>query len=76
MNDLIINGIAERDLNRTTEDGKSSSVHFIHFPFDKNLTCGEQGETIIETIATYHEPGPEQGWYTKKGDLVFGFYCE
>ncbi len=37
MNDLIINGIAERDLNRTKEDGKSSSVHFIHFPFDKNL---------------------------------------
>ena len=48
----------------------------LYFPFDKNLTCGEQGETIIETLATYHEPGPEQGWYTKKGDLVFGFYCE
>ena len=48
----------------------------LYFPFDTTLSCGEQGEEIIETIATYHGPGPEQGWYTKKGDLVFGFYCE
>ena len=48
----------------------------IHVPFDTTLSCAEQGEEIIETIATYHGPGPEQGWYTKKGDLIFGFYCE
>ena len=48
----------------------------IYIPFDTTLGCGEQGEEIIKTIATYHGPGPEQGWYTKKGDLVFGFYCE
>ena len=48
----------------------------IYLPFDLTLSCGEQGEEIIETVATYHGPGPEQGWYTKKGDLVFGFYCE
>ena len=29
----IINGIPEIDLNRTKSDGKTSSVHFIHFPF-------------------------------------------
>ena len=48
----------------------------IYIPFDTTLSCGKQGEEIIETIATYHGPGPEQGWYTKKDDLVFGFYCE
>ena len=48
----------------------------IYLPFDSTLSCGDQGEEIIETIATYHGPGPEQGWYTKEGKLVFGFYCE
>ena len=48
----------------------------IYIPFDTTVSCGDQGEEIIETIATYHGPGPEQGLYTKKGDLIFGFYCE
>ena len=48
----------------------------IYVPLNTTVSCGEQGEEIIEAIATYHGPGPEQGWYTKKGDLVFGFYCE
>ena len=26
-------GVPERDIDRTTEEGKTSSVHFIHFPF-------------------------------------------
>ena len=48
----------------------------IYIPFDTTTSCGEQGEEIIETIATYHGPGPEQGWYTKEGKLIFGFYCK
>jgi Protein of unknown function (DUF3501) len=28
-----IAAISEQDLERTTEDGKTSSVHFLHFPF-------------------------------------------
>ena len=48
----------------------------LYFPFDTTLGCAEQGREVIETIATYHGPGTNQGWYTKKGDLVFGFYCE
>ena len=48
----------------------------IHVPFDTTICCGEQGKEIIETIATYQGPGPEQGWYTKEGRLIFGFYCE
>ena len=48
----------------------------IYIPFDTTLSCGEQGEEIIETIATYHGPGPKQGWYTDHGALIYGFYCE
>ena len=48
----------------------------IHVPFDTTISCGEQGKEIIETIATYYGPGSDQGWYTKEGKLVFGFYCE
>ena len=48
----------------------------IYIPFDTTLSCGEQGEEIIEAIATYHGPGINQGWYTKEGKLIFGFYCE
>ena len=48
----------------------------LYFPFDTTLSCSEQGEEIIETIATYHGPGPKQGWYTDNGALIYGFYCK
>ena len=48
----------------------------IYIPFDTTLDCHEQGREAIESIATYEGPGPKQGWYTKKGALIFGFYCE
>ena len=48
----------------------------LNFPFDTTLSCAEQGEEIIETIATYHGPGTNQGWYTKNNDLIVGFYCK
>ena len=48
----------------------------MYIPFDTTTSCGEQGEEIIETIATYHGPGSDQGWYTKEGKLIYGFYCE
>lgn len=28
-----VKAVAEEDLERTTADGKTSSVHFLHFPF-------------------------------------------
>ena len=46
----------------------------LYFPFDSTLSCGEQGEEIMESIATYHGPGT--GWYTEHGSLIYGFYCE
>ena len=48
----------------------------LYFPFDSTLSCYEQGHEIMTSLATYHGPGPTQGWYTDRGDLVYGFYCE
>tara|TARA_R100000789_G_scaffold22075_1_gene24792 strand:- start:88 stop:273 length:186 start_codon:yes stop_codon:yes gene_type:complete len=48
----------------------------IYLPFDTTLGCYKQGNEAIETIATYHGPGAQQGWYTREGKLIYGFYCE
>ena len=48
----------------------------IYVPFNTTVSCAEQGEMVIEAIATYYGPGPNQGWYTKEGKLLYGFYCE
>ena len=36
IGDTIIYAEAEKDLDRTTADGKASAVHFLHFTFDDN----------------------------------------
>ena len=48
----------------------------IYVPFDTTLGCYEQGKEVIEIIATYRGPGPNQGWYTDHGTLIYGFYCK
>ena len=48
----------------------------IYIPFDTTLDCYDQGNETMESIATYHGPGPKQGWYTDQGALLYGFYCE
>ena len=48
----------------------------IYIPFDTTLDCYDQGVDIMESISTYHGPGPNQGWYTDHGTLIYGFYCE
>ena len=48
----------------------------LYFPFDDALDCYDQGNEIMESIATYEGPGTNQGWYTKEGKLVYGFYCK
>lgn len=42
--DMEVRGVPEVDLDRTTEDGKASSVQFIHFPFSE------------EQIAAFRQP--------------------
>ena len=48
----------------------------IYVPLNTTVNCGEQGQEIIEAMATYHGSGTNQGWYTKDGKLIYGFYCE
>ena len=48
----------------------------LYFPFDTTSDCYDQGNEIMESIATYHGPGIDQGWYTKEGKLIYGFYCK
>jgi len=49
------------------------------FPTVDNLKpdCFSQGYEILEKLATYHGPGPNQGWVLKDSNLqVGGWYCK
>ena len=51
----------------------------LNFPLNSKIDAGcfEQGQAIIEEIAHYEGPGPEQGWYLNNGKgMVAGFYCD
>jgi len=48
----------------------------LYFPFDNTIDCYDQGMEIMESVATYQGPGVNQGWYTKKDQLIYGFYCK
>ena len=50
----------------------------IVLPFEEGLTCSQQGDAYIEKIATYSDQTDtrDQGWYTSKGNLVYGYYCD
>ena len=39
--------------------------------------CFSQGHAILEKLATYHGPGPNQGWVVNDSYVqVGGWYCE
>ena len=41
--------------------------------------CFSQGYAILESLSTYHGPGPNQGWVLKKARIpieIAGWYCE
>jgi len=49
------------------------------FPMDKSIKpdCFSQGHAILQKLATYQGPGPEQGWYLNGTKIqVAGFYCD
>jgi len=52
----------------------------VYVPFDQTLGCYDQGMEIMESMATYQyeeeNPLTSQGWYTPKGKLIYGFYCQ
>jgi len=42
----------------------------------KAFDCFEQGYKILENIAAYHGPGPNQGWVLNSTKVeVAGWYC-
>ena len=52
------------------------SLGFIEIPYENKLSCMEQGSMWLEMHTTHQTPRPAaQGLYTKKGQLVYGFYC-
>ena len=39
--------------------------------------CFTQGYKVLEKLATYQGPGPEQGWYLNDTKIqVAGWYCQ
>jgi len=39
--------------------------------------CFSQGYAILEKLATYQGPGPEQGWILNDSNVyVAGWYCQ
>jgi hypothetical protein len=53
--DMEVRGVPEVDVDRTTEDGKASSVQFIHFPFSaEQVTAFREPKTQV-VIGFGHE---------------------
>lgn len=51
VGDETIRGEAERDVDRSTDEGKASSVHFLHFPFtDEQVRRFRAGDEIVAGI--------------------------
>lgn len=50
-----IAGVAEADLDRTTADGKASSVQFIHFPFTDAQVAAFRAEDAAVTVGFSHD---------------------
>jgi len=49
------------------------------FPTIENTKpdCFSQGYAILEQLATYHGPGPNQGWVLNDSNMyVEGWYCQ
>ena len=51
----VVTGVSEPDVDRTTADGKASSVQFLHFPFtEAQIKAFQEGETQV-LIGFKHE---------------------
>ena len=49
-----IRGMAEADMDRTRADGKTSSVHFVHFPFDDEAVDAMRSGNAEAVVAIEH----------------------
>ena len=55
IGEIEINAEAEEDIDRTTADGKASSVHFLHFKFTKELIEKFKSPNVMIKIGIEHE---------------------
>ena len=55
IGEIEINAEAEEDIDRTTADGKASSVHFLHFNFTKELIEKFKSPNVMIKIGIEHE---------------------
>lgn len=62
-----ISAVSETDLERTTEDGKTSSVHFLHFPMNANQISTFKSGGVDILVRIDH---PNYGHAAIMGDAV------
>lgn len=55
LNNELINGVPELDVNRTTAEGKASSVHFVHFPFTNDQVDAFRGPIASVAVGFNHK---------------------
>jgi len=55
VGDDRIAGVAETDVDRTTADGKASSVQFVHFPFTDVQVSAFRNEIVPVEVGFTHE---------------------
>ena len=55
VGDHVIRAVAEEDVDRTTADGKASSVQFLHFPFDDAAVAAFRDPANKVVLAIEHE---------------------
>tara|TARA_Y100000310_G_C20069745_1_gene528801 strand:+ start:57 stop:260 length:204 start_codon:yes stop_codon:yes gene_type:complete len=58
----------------------SINLEYLELPKKASLTCEEAGNEWREAHATYHgsrnNDPKQQGWYTERGELFVGYYCQ
>lgn len=54
VGDHVIKGIAEEDVDRTTADGKASSIQFLHFPFTDAAMAAFRESGARVTVSIEH----------------------
>lgn len=55
LGDDVIQAVPEGDIDRTKSDGKTSSVHFFHFPFTESQIEKFKDETVNAVIGFGHD---------------------
>jgi hypothetical protein len=54
INGEIISAVSETDVERTTDQGKTSSIHFLHFPFKANQIEKFKDDRVEVVLAIGH----------------------